>query len=194
MPTRFSIRSREHYSSALDSVWGAWTDSDIRQWLSENGCLEGRDDVENRKELVDLINSKLSARPVPHLFLIVIPRYPDASAKVTSYLVWPDARLRAYLRERGVSENALPTSRPGLLRTSDMFSPYSSCLNVYTEETRIRWVQITSRTGTIFAKLQEIINSSVEAVEGKVARVLEVCSVTTAHSAVIHLLCPRDRF
>lgn len=105
-----------------------------------------------------------------------IHRYPGASANVASYLVWPDARLRAYLRERGINENALPTSRPGLLRTSDMSSPYLR-LNVYAEETRIRWVQTTTRTETVLARLKEIINSSVEAVEEKVARVLEVRSV-----------------
>jgi len=38
------------------------------------------------------------------------------NARTASYLTWPDARLRAYLRERGMSENNLPTTRPGLLR------------------------------------------------------------------------------
>jgi hypothetical protein len=47
----------------------------------------------------------------------ILFRYHDASARTASYVVWPDARLRAYLRERGVSEAALPTNRPGLLRT-----------------------------------------------------------------------------
>ena len=35
---------------------------------------------------------------------------------MAEYLVWPDARLRAYLREHGVSEAHLPGDRPGLLR------------------------------------------------------------------------------
>ena len=43
-------------------------------------------------------------------------RYNDYSARVAEYLIWPDARLRVYLRERGMSEELLPTSRPGLLR------------------------------------------------------------------------------
>lgn len=47
----------------------------------------------------------------------ILFRYNDVSARTAAYLVWPDARLRAYLRERGVSEAALPTNRPGLLRT-----------------------------------------------------------------------------
>lgn len=48
---------REHYASALDNIWGAWTDSDICQWLSDHGYHQSRDDV-NRKDLIDLINSK----------------------------------------------------------------------------------------------------------------------------------------
>jgi hypothetical protein len=36
---------------------------------------------------------------------------------MATYLTWPDARLRAYLREQGVSEDYIPGDRPGLLRT-----------------------------------------------------------------------------
>ena len=43
-------------------------------------------------------------------------RYNVYSARVAEYLTWPDARLRVYLRERGISDEHLPTSRPGLLR------------------------------------------------------------------------------
>ncbi|KAF9238700.1 hypothetical protein BU15DRAFT_47513 [Melanogaster broomeanus] len=132
----------DHYLSASDSVWGAWSDSDIRQWLLEHGYLDDRSEAKKKRdELVKLIHSK----------------YTDASAKTASYLVWPDARLRTYLRERGVSESALPSSRPGLL-----------------QETRIRWVQAYTRAETIFAKLKEIVNTSVEVAEEKLSRVLEV--------------------
>ncbi|KIJ18261.1 hypothetical protein PAXINDRAFT_110741 [Paxillus involutus ATCC 200175] len=133
----------DHYFSVSDSVWGAWSDSDIHQWLSENGYLDERSEAKKRRdEFVELMNKK----------------YTDLSAKSASYLVWPDARLRAYLREQGVSESALPTSRPGLL-----------------QETRIRWVQASNRAETIFSKLKEIVNNSVEVAEEKLARVLEVC-------------------
>lgn len=87
--------------------------------------------------------------------------------------MWPDARLRAYLRERGISENALQTNRPGLLRKFDLFSPHLR-LNVCAEETRIRWVQTSIRTETMFARLKDIVNNSVEAAGEKVARILEV--------------------
>ncbi|KAF8125599.1 hypothetical protein EV363DRAFT_1175826 [Boletus edulis] len=134
----------EHYLSAADSIWAAWTDSDIREWLSEHGYLENGHSMKSREDLVDLINSK----------------YSDASAKASSYLVWPDARLRVYLRERGIGEDALPTARPGLL-----------------QETRIRWVQTSTWAENIYTRLKETVNSSVEVAEEKIARILEVCSV-----------------
>jgi len=134
---------QEHYPSSLDTLWGAWSDSDIRQWLLDHGYLDGKKDVHDRKDLVDLINRM----------------YPDDSVNVASYLTWPDARLRAYLRERGINESALPTSRPGLL-----------------QETRIRWVQGTNRAETAFSRLKEIINNSVEAAEEKATRILEILS------------------
>jgi hypothetical protein len=90
---------RDNYASASDTIWGSWSESDMRNWLIENGYLRSGAQVK-RDELVKAINDK----------------YKDASTKTAAYLTWPDARLRAYLRERGVSERALPTSRPGLLR------------------------------------------------------------------------------
>ncbi|KAI6167590.1 hypothetical protein EDD17DRAFT_1750948 [Pisolithus thermaeus] len=125
--------NRDHYLSASDSIWGAWRDADIREWLTEHGYIDERTAPrKTRDELVNLINSK----------------YADASAKSASYLVWPDARLRAYLRERGVSEDALPTDRPGLL-----------------QETRIRWVQATTRAENIFTRLRDAVNGGVVVIE-----------------------------
>ncbi|OAX40694.1 hypothetical protein K503DRAFT_714030 [Rhizopogon vinicolor AM-OR11-026] len=141
----------DNYSSASDSVWGSWSDSDIRQWLSEHGYIDDRTAAQKKRdELVKLIDKK----------------YDDASARTASYLVWPDARLRAYLRERGLSEDSLPTSRPGLL-----------------QETRIRWVQASNRAETLFAKLKEIVNSSVGAVEDRLARILELLSGHAYHAS-----------
>ncbi|KAG0702139.1 hypothetical protein DFH29DRAFT_517385 [Suillus ampliporus] len=133
----------DNYSSASDTAWDAWNDSDIRRWLSEHGYIDDRIATQKKRdELVSLIDKQ----------------YNDASARTAAYLVWPDARLRAYLRECGVSETALPTSRPGLL-----------------QETRIRWVQASNRAETMFTKLKEIVNSGVGAVEDRLARILEVC-------------------
>ncbi|KAG2121312.1 hypothetical protein DEU56DRAFT_97332 [Suillus clintonianus] len=134
----------DNYASASDSVWNAWKDSEIRQWLSEHGHIDDRTAAQKKRdELVSLIDK----------------HYNDVSARTAAYLVWPDARLRAYLRERGISEAALPTDRPGLL-----------------QETRIRWVQASNRAETMFTKLKEIVNSSVGAVEDRLARILELLS------------------
>ncbi|KAG1854624.1 hypothetical protein F4604DRAFT_1802326 [Suillus subluteus] len=141
----------DNYASASDSVWDAWNDSDIRQWLSEHGYTDDRTVAQKKRdELVSLIDKQ----------------YHDVSARTAAYLVWPDARLRAYLREHGINEAALPTNRPGLL-----------------QETRIRWVQTSKRAETIFTKLQEIVNSSIGAVEDRLARILELLSGHSYHAS-----------
>lgn len=89
----------DNYSNAKDTVWGSWGDSDMRQWLIERGYLKS-DAKKTRDDLVALMNDK----------------YNDYSSRTAPYVIWPDARLRAYLREHGISEDALPTSRPTLLR------------------------------------------------------------------------------
>ncbi|KAG1807829.1 uncharacterized protein BJ212DRAFT_1385678 [Suillus subaureus] len=141
----------DNYASASDSVWDAWNDSDIRRWLSEHGYTDDRTVAQKKRdELVSLINKQ----------------YNDVSARTAAYLLWPDARLRAYLRECGVNEAALPTNRPGLL-----------------QETRIRWVQTSKRAETIFTKLKEIVDSSVGAVEDRLARILELLSGHSLHTS-----------
>ncbi|CAL1698317.1 unnamed protein product [Somion occarium] len=127
----------DHYANAKDTIWSSWKDSDMRDWLIANGYLKS-DVQKTREELVDLMESK----------------YNDASTRTAAYLVWPDARLRAYLREHGISDAALPTSRPGLL-----------------QEVRIRWVQTTTRAEALFATIREVITSGVEAAEEKLGTV-----------------------
>ena len=107
------------------------------------------------------------------------PRYHDYSARTAPYLVWPDARLRAYLREHNMSEDALPTSRPTLLRTSHHLCPAYLCVDVLTpliltEEVRIRWVQTQNRTESLFTKIRDIILSSVGTAEAKLATILDI--------------------
>lgn len=48
----------------------------------------------------------------------MLTRYTDVMNRTAAYLTWPDARLRAFLREHGVDDNKLPGSRTGLLRES----------------------------------------------------------------------------
>ncbi|KAJ7724945.1 hypothetical protein DFH07DRAFT_897090 [Mycena maculata] len=124
----------DNYLNAKDTIFSAWSDSQMREWLVEHGATNV---PAKREELVKLMQSK----------------YNDAAGANAEYLVWSDARLRAYLRNRGIDESALPTSRPGLL-----------------QETRIRWVQAQ----TTFERIREIVNSGVEATEEKLGRVLEM--------------------
>lgn len=112
----------DNYLSAKDTFWSAWSDNQIRTWLVENGYM--RSDAQyKRDQLIKLADEK----------------YTDQKAKVAEYLVWPDARLRAYLREHGVSEAYLPGDRPGLL-----------------QEIRIRWVQTQNYTGSVADKIKQI--------------------------------------
>lgn len=151
----------DNYSNAKDTIWAGWTDSAIREWLVEHGYLR-TDAQKTRDELVGLINEK----------------YGDAASRSAAYLTWPDARLRAYLREHGLPEDGLPTSRPGLLRMYPSHSlPYiyifaNTCGNV--EETRIRWVQTQNRTESLFAKIRDIILGGVGSTEAKLATILDI--------------------
>jgi hypothetical protein len=79
------------------------------------------------------------------------------SATKAGYLTWPDARLRAYLRQNGLSEDMLPTERPGLI-----------------QETRIRWVQTTSLAEQIYSKIADMVGGGVEAAEDKLAAVWDL--------------------
>ncbi|KIP01457.1 hypothetical protein PHLGIDRAFT_32539 [Phlebiopsis gigantea 11061_1 CR5-6] len=138
----------DNYANAQDTVWGAWGESDMRTWLVEHGYL--RSDAEKtRDELVALMHDK----------------YNDYSARSAPYLVWPDARLRAHLREHGMSEDALPSSRPSLL-----------------QETRIRWVQTQHRAGSLYSTILHIIMSGVETAEEKLGMILDLVTGSAEHA------------
>ena len=93
--------------------------------------------------------------------LTVFFRYKDYSGRSAAYLTWPDARLRAYLRTRGISEDGLPTTRPGLL-----------------QETRIRYVQTTNSAQAFLNRIRDSINSGVELTEEKIHQVLNLLTGT----------------
>jgi hypothetical protein len=139
----------DHYAQAHDTIWSAWSDSAMREWLIEHNFV--RSDAQlKRDELINLMQAK----------------YNEAESRAVSYLVWPDARLRAYLRERGISEDALPTSRPGLL-----------------QETRIRWIQTTSQAEKLFARVRDIVNGGVGVAEDKVKWLMEILTGTADQAA-----------
>ncbi|OSX57855.1 hypothetical protein POSPLADRAFT_1049620 [Postia placenta MAD-698-R-SB12] len=96
-----------------------------------------------------------------------VVRYSEYSARTAPYDVWPDARLRAYLREHSLSEDALPTSRPGLL-----------------QEVRIRYVQTTGRAEALFGHVKAVFNGGVEAEEDRFGKV-RFLSLTYVGEAIL---------
>ncbi|KAE9388916.1 hypothetical protein BT96DRAFT_980887 [Gymnopus androsaceus JB14] len=75
----------DNYSHAQSTISSAWTESQMRSWLIEKGYMRSDAQVK-RDELVGLFKNKYTA----------------ASATIAPYFVWPDARLRAYLREHSI--------------------------------------------------------------------------------------------
>jgi hypothetical protein len=67
-----------------------------------------------RDKLIKLANEKYVVHPFQNclVHLSFFSKYSDQHAKLAAYLTWPDARLRAYLREKGVTGDL-----PNLLRT-----------------------------------------------------------------------------
>ncbi|KAF8658427.1 hypothetical protein AX16_001978 [Volvariella volvacea WC 439] len=119
----------DNYLRAQDTLWAAWSDSQLRNWLIENGHI--RSDTQlKRDELVKLADDK----------------YTDAAERMANYLIWPDARLRAFLRERGINEGKLPTSRSGLL-----------------QEVRVRYVQTEPKVIGAFRHIFDLAAQSVTA-------------------------------
>ena len=112
----------------------------MRSWLIEHGYIRS-DAQKTRDQLVKLMQDK----------------YAEYNARTAPYLVWPDARLRAYLREHGVSENMVPTSRPGLL-----------------QEVRIRYVQTQGRAEAIIGKVKGALHDATEAAEERIGKVSDI--------------------
>ncbi|KAE9396091.1 hypothetical protein BT96DRAFT_922351 [Gymnopus androsaceus JB14] len=141
---------QDNFYSAKSTLISAWSLDQMREWLIEHGFLRSdaeakRDDtIALFKEKYSTVSSALSSYTAP-------------------YLTWPDARLRAYLRESGISEGMLPTSRPGLL-----------------QEVRIRWVQSSSSAERMLNRLKEILDENVVTpVEDQMAKVWEVLRGTS---------------
>ncbi|KAF9078322.1 hypothetical protein BDP27DRAFT_1388222 [Rhodocollybia butyracea] len=133
---------QDHYYSAQSTLTSAWSESQMRSWLIDNEYL--RSDAQVKKdEVVSLFKEKYSSVAT------------TLSSYTAPYLTWPDARLRAYLRESGVSDKTLPTSRPGLL-----------------QEVRIRWVQTSSSAQRMLNRLKEILDDNVVVpVEDQMAKI-----------------------
>jgi len=133
---------QDNYLSAKDTFWDAWSDVQIKEWLVEHGYMRSDAQVK-RDELIKAAEEK----------------YNDYNARRAAYFTWPDARLRAYLRERGLREDLVPGERPGLL-----------------QEVRIRWVQTEHQAETTLEKIRELVNDSAHKVEDVLGKVLSLLS------------------
>ncbi|KAF7971961.1 hypothetical protein HWV62_19349 [Athelia sp. TMB] len=178
-------KMKHYYYTTNDTVYSTWTDTQLRQWLIDNNYIKSDQQVNREKALALVKDNYASASGTvwgawsdsdirawliengymksdaqakrDELVKAINDKYTDVSARTAAYLAWPDARLRAYLRERGISEAALPTSRPGLL-----------------QETRIRWVQTTTRADNLYAKIAELINTGVHSAEDSLHQIYEL--------------------
>lgn len=97
---------KDRYSTALDTVYQGWSDSDLKDYLVKNGYMKS-DTQKKREELMKMVNDKYSSMSG------------TINGKAAEYLTWPDARLRAFLREKDYDEQkVIPGDRPGLIRKS----------------------------------------------------------------------------
>jgi len=122
----------DNYHRCPDTFWDAWSDTQLHNWLVEHGYIRA-DKRLPRHELINLANQKFA----------------DVRGRYEEYLTWPDARLRAFLRDHDIPEEKLPTTRPGLL-----------------QECRIRYVQYNrpSMSPTFFSRLGNAISSTLSAI------------------------------
>ncbi|KAJ7160984.1 hypothetical protein C8R46DRAFT_1223330 [Mycena filopes] len=116
----------QYYSNAWETIWEAWSEPDAR-----SACGTRRRSA--RSKLVKMMQANF-----------------DDIATSAAYLIWPNARLHPYLRNHGLAETALPTSRPGRL-----------------QETRIRWIQTQTPS-------EHVREAAVETTEETLASILNV--------------------
>ncbi|GAW09501.1 hypothetical protein LENED_011658 [Lentinula edodes] len=148
---------QDNYAHAQSTLSSSWTESQMRAWLIEKGYMRSDAQVK-RDELISMFYNKYSA----------------ASAAIAPYFVWPDARLRAYLREHSLfssSSSPFSSSPSSSQQTFSLPKSRSELL----KETRIKWVQTTSTAEGIVNCLKEILDDNVIGpVEVQLARVWEV--------------------
>ncbi|KDQ11255.1 hypothetical protein BOTBODRAFT_163031 [Botryobasidium botryosum FD-172 SS1] len=157
---------QDNYANAQTTTWEAWRDNEMREWLSEHGYLPPATQSEHAKikrdELIQLMNAK----------------YHDYSCRSAPYLSWPDARLRAYLRDHASpatqSRISHSTSRADLLH-----------------DVRLQWPHTpNTRLESVLYAIKDKLSSGAEVAEEKVAAVLEM--LTGYHSATRAERAKRD--
>jgi len=140
---------KDSYSSALDTLYMGWSDSQIREWMISNGYLKS-DAQKRRDELIKTFHEKYSSVSGA------------LNGRAAEYLTWPDARLRAFLREKDYDEQkVIPGDRPGLM-----------------QEVRIKWVQSSNKASSAYQRLREAVCSGVEFAEEKIGAALAILTGT----------------
>ncbi|KAJ3847848.1 hypothetical protein EV368DRAFT_76511 [Lentinula lateritia] len=148
---------QDNYAHAQSTLGSSWSESQMRAWLIEKGYMRSDAQVK-RDELVSMFYNK----------------YYAASAAIAPYFVWPDARLRAYLREHSLIPSASSPFSSSSSSSQQTFSLPKSRSELL-QETRIKWVQTTSAAEGIVNRLKEILDDNVIGpVEVQLARVWEV--------------------
>ncbi|KAF5390864.1 hypothetical protein D9757_004490 [Collybiopsis confluens] len=148
---------QDNYSHATSTVTSAWTDSQMRNWLIEKGYMRSDAQVK-RDELVRLFKNKYFA----------------AAATISPYFVWPDARLRAYLREHSLF-NSISSPFSSSSSSSQQTFSLPKTRSELLQETRIKWVQTTTAADRIVNRIKEIVNNNlISPVEDQLNRVWEV--------------------
>lgn len=89
----------ENYKWSTNEIYSSWTDSDLRNYLIQNNYIKS-DFQAKRDEYISLAQKHGSS-------------WADSTKE---YINWSDARLKAYLRQTGLSLEKTPTTRDGLMR------------------------------------------------------------------------------
>lgn len=89
----------DNYQWSQDQIFSSWTDSDLRNYLIQNGWIKS-DYEAKRDEYIKLAQKHGSS----------------LTDTTKDYISWSDARLKAYLRSTGLSLEKTPSSREGLMR------------------------------------------------------------------------------
>ncbi|KAJ4473059.1 hypothetical protein J3R30DRAFT_759691 [Lentinula aciculospora] len=149
---------QDNYVNTQSTLSSAWTETQMRAWLIEKGYM--RSDAElKRDEFARLFNSKYAA----------------ASAAIAPYFVWPDARLRAYLREHSLISSPSSSFDSSSSSSSQQTFSLPKSRAELLQETRIKWVQTTSAAQGIVNRLKDILDDNVIGpVEEQLNKVWEV--------------------
>jgi hypothetical protein len=139
---------QDNYNHATSTVTSSWTDSEMRNWLIEKGYMRSDAQVK-RDELVGVFKNKYTA----------------VTAAVAPYFVWPDARLRAYLREHSLL--SLPFSSSSSSSSQQTFSLPKSRSELL-QETRIKWIQTTTAAERMISRIKEVFDDNFNRIWGMV--------------------------